>query len=568
MNKQPQNRIPQFPFPPLASFDLRRARNETSPPTFEQLSGAVAGQDPFEPLDSRGPPPSEYKTVGILGGGTAGYITALTLRRLRPDLKVTVIESSKIPPIGVGEATTPEIVPYLHVLLGLDVQEFFREVRPTIKLGIRYEWGLPGDYHFNFTFDPGRPLESHLYDGHIRNVSLQSVLMSDMTTPLFWDGMQYRSLLADYPFAYHLDNKRFIAYLNRQVTKAGVTMLDTEIRNAQVADGACGEPEIASLTDCDGREHKFDLYIDCSGFGSFLLEKTLGSEFESFASTLFTNRAIVGAEPLRDGPRAFTTAQTFDHGWCWNISTMDENHIGYVYSTNFTTDEQAELELRREKPHLGEVRGIPFRAGRHRDFWKGNVVAMGNAYGFVEPLESTGIQCLLHMNMFLVNQFPTFKAETAVREGLNQRVRELWDSVRWFLGAHFKFNRRRDTPFWKAYREDCDLSGAAEVLQTFRESAPLVYHLKGLKQLMAFPPYGYDIMLFGQGVAARTMPPRETEAVYRRRVDSYKRLSAMGLNQQQLFQVLTTHRPDLLYEIVQRPSSWLYKYHTAVRQLA
>jgi len=109
-------------------------------------------------------PSSEYRTIGIMGGGTAGYLTALTLKAGRPELDVTVIESSRIPIIGVGEATTSEIVPYLHRILGFDVHEFYQEVQPTWKLGIRFVWGLPGDYSFNFPFDLPRPLESLVYE--------------------------------------------------------------------------------------------------------------------------------------------------------------------------------------------------------------------------------------------------------------------------------------------------------------------------------------------------------------------------------------------------------------------
>src|SRR5262245_19014431 len=120
---------------------------------------------------------SEYRTVGILGGGTAGYLTALSLKAGRPELDVTLIESSKIPIIGVGEATTSEIVAYLHRMLALDIQEFYREVKPTWKFGIRFIWGLPGEYSFNFAFDIPLPLASLLYDGHLLNTSLLSILM-------------------------------------------------------------------------------------------------------------------------------------------------------------------------------------------------------------------------------------------------------------------------------------------------------------------------------------------------------------------------------------------------------
>jgi tryptophan halogenase len=151
--------------------------------------------------------------VVIIGGGTAGYLSALTLRAFHPDLDVTIIDSAAIPIIGVGEATTSEIIPFLHTVLNFDPGEFYEKVLPTWKLGIKFLWGNPGANSFNYPFDRGLLYESVLYDGDNRNATLNSALMSADLTPVLALNDPPLSLLSKTPFSYHLDNGRFVRYL-------------------------------------------------------------------------------------------------------------------------------------------------------------------------------------------------------------------------------------------------------------------------------------------------------------------------------------------------------------------
>jgi len=183
---------------------------------------------------ARGKRITELRSVGVIGGGTAGYLTALALKRVFPQLKVTVVASSKIPVIGVGEATTPLLPKMLHNFLGLDVVEFYEKVRPTWKLGIKFVWGKPGDYYFNYPFEPGDLIESLAYEGHINGANHQSRLMSKDRTPILElpDGT-WRSYLQYAPFAYHLENRRFVAYLAEQLPKFGIETLDRTVVDAE-----------------------------------------------------------------------------------------------------------------------------------------------------------------------------------------------------------------------------------------------------------------------------------------------------------------------------------------------
>ncbi|MGH9142730.1 MAG: tryptophan 7-halogenase, partial [Thermoanaerobaculia bacterium] len=313
---------------------------------------------------------SAIRTVVIVGGGTAGYFAALALKRAFPDVDVTLIESSQIPIIGVGEATTTLMPPFLHWQLGIDIVELYREVRPTWKLGIKFDWGLPGDYSFIYPFGDGNPVEAYAHDGHIANQSLCSLMMAAGRAPIVTgDDGEPISLLEDMPFAYHLENKSLVAYLQTCARRAGILHIDAEITDVAVsADGGSVDRLILD----DGRVIRSDLYVDASGFRSLLMEKTLRSPFISFAPSLFCDGAIVGEIPQDGAIEPYTTAQTMDAGWCWRIPVYGEDHYGYVYSSAHLTVDQARAEMRASHPRLGDTWTVRFRSGRHQEFWKGN----------------------------------------------------------------------------------------------------------------------------------------------------------------------------------------------------
>ena len=419
--------------------------------------------------------PSESESlvtsVGILGGGTAGYLTALALRRKVPGVAVTLIESPDVPIIGVGEATTPLMPQFLHVDLGLDIHRLFREVQPTFKLGIRFLWGLPETGDFHYPFGPVRFLEPVVYGGDIKAVSLQSLLMAAGAFPLYQEDGALVSRIGT-EAAYHLDNERFVAYLQRRAAEAGVERIEATVADVERSDD--GE-EIRALRTTDGRRLAFDLFVDCTGFRSLLLEGALGSPWIGFDSSLWTDRAVVGPVPHGGTVRPYTTAESMSSGWCWSTPQEDCDHRGYVFASAFQTPEEAESEMRRVCPGMGSARLVRFRAGRHAHFWKGNVVALGNSYGFVEPLESTALHMLIREIGLLVRVFPLRKGERGLPAELSQKVGAWWDYLRWFLALHYKFNRRIDSPFWRACREDVDVSHHAGLLAAFKERGPLTY---------------------------------------------------------------------------------------------
>ena len=522
------------------------------------LFAAVDTQWPVVTAPRWSKPVSAYRSIGVLGGGTAGYLTALTLRAMRPEIDVTVIESSALGVIGVGEATTSELPAFLHRVLGLDIGELFEQVQPTWKLGIRFQWSAP-DHHFNYAFDFGRPLESWLYDQSLEQVTLMSALMEAGKGLALHDGSRTRSLLNTFPFAYHLDNERFVAYLKARALEAGVQMLDRVVEDVELdAHGA-----VSALCTTNRERLSFDFYVDCSGFRSELLERRLGSRFESYESSLPTDRAIVADIPREGAINPYTTAEFMDHGWCWNIPMPDVNHRGYVYSSAFASEDQAVAEMRRKNPAMGDYWTVDFRSGRHQEFVIGNMAAIGNAYGFVEPLESTAMVATVWQAILLAQHLPELVGEVRKAEAMNREVAGMWDYLRGFLAVHYRFNRGYDTPFWDWCRHEVDLAGAAPIVDLWREGAPLVYQSFGRSVDrhhggVVFSNFGFDMMMFGLGeqpTAAR--PPREPEPSYRSRMAATGELAARCLPADETLRMLTTERPDLLRAAVDDPKGWM-----------
>jgi len=497
-----------------------------------------------------GPRPTALRTVGIVGGGTAGYLTALALRRKLPMLDVTVVESSKIPIIGVGEATTALLVHFLHSYLGLDVVDFYERVRPTWKLGIRFEWGPPGDYYYNSPFQFGRILEALAYDGDINRSCLASCLMSsDRTSILASRDGDYRSLLSEVPYAYHLDNKRFVRYLQEQATSFGIRHVDTVVTDAVVSENGSRIDHL--LTD-DGRRLEFDLFVDCSGFRSLLIEKALGSRYLSYASSLFADTAVMADIPNAAGVvRPYTTAETMDNGWCWTIPMEDSDHRGYVFSSAFCSLDQAADEMRRKNPTMGEPWSTRFRSGRHEEFWKGNVVAIGNAYGFVEPLQSTAIHMIIVEIQKMIESFPPESDLDAFQPIVNARVAEVWDHLRWFLAAHYRYNDRLDTAFWQACRATGDVSGIQTLIDLYKERAPIGSTPVRFEELddSTFGVFRHDLLFMGQQLPTTYAAPEQTRAAWSRITAANDRVVARALDHRSGLRVVREY-PDMLHRHV------------------
>ncbi|MHA3775179.1 FAD-dependent oxidoreductase [Verrucomicrobiota bacterium sgz303538] len=476
------------------------------------------------------------KTILVVGAGSAGLIAAISLKRKLPQVTIRVVRSPEIGVIGVGEGTTPNFPKHVFDYLGISRKRFFELADPTWKLGIRFLWGPRG--RFDYTFDQqldihwnDLPMPNGYYcDEEFRGTSVPSALM--------WHGKAFPRQPNGCPdiqgwHAFHIENKKFVDVLELLARENGVEIIDGKVTGSD----RLPEGGIAAVHLEDGRRLDADFFIDASGFRSELLGKTLAEPYVSFDPSLFCDRAIIGGWDRTSEPiLPYTTAETMDSGWSWQIE--HEHHInrGYVYSSRFISDDEAAAEFLRKNPKAPDSpRIVKFRSGCYRRLWVENVVAIGNSGGFVEPLEATAlmivcshVQTLLEMlNRSHLQPTPTW------RELYNDLAYQSWIDIRDFLAVHYKLNTALDTPFWRHCREETDISNVASLLKFYAENGPTGFCRYRLPRMENdFGIEGYLVMLVGNRAPyqAKHTPSATERQIWERRRAEFAAVAQNGLD--------------------------------------
>ncbi len=441
------------------------------------------------------------KRVVILGGGTAGFLAGLAFRQQLPELDVVIVRSKKMGVIGVGEGTIVSVVHFLHNFLGLDSKAFNRAVEPSIKLGIRYLWGERPFFNYTFTPQLSAPKPGlRLPTGYYCQDDFE---FADMSSALMCHDKACLRTPSGEPalrggFAYHLENEKFVEHLETLADDAGLTKIDDVVTGVER-----GPRGVKALQLESGDRVEGDFFIDCSGFRSELLGSTEGAEYVRFDDALLCDRAIVGGWARTNEPyHPFTTAETMDAGWSWQIEHDHAINRGYVFSSAFMSDDEAQAEFKRKNPALGSVRAVPFPAGAYRESWIGNVIALGNSAGFVEPLEATaiGMICDGVLNTVRVFEASGCRPMEAQRKQFNTMTFKNWTIIRDFLALHYKYNTRLNTPFWQAARADVALGDLGPLCEFYEAVGPDLSLLGPDLKRDFFGADGYLAMLVGQGV--------------------------------------------------------------------
>ena len=464
-------------------------------------------------------------------------MTALTLKRRIPQLEVAVVRSPDLGVIGVGEGTTVGFPRHFFEHLKLKPKQFFAEADPTWKLGIRFLWGPRKEFFYTFSYEfqqrqPELGRNNGFYvDGSTEWTGLVSAFMAHgKAFPRRADGLpRFHN-----NHAYHIENRKLVGWLEGLCRSLGITLQDATVTPER------GEGGIASLVTETGERLTADLYVDASGFRSELLGRTLGEPFLSYGDALFCDRAVIGGWARTDEPiLPYTTAETMEAGWCWQIEHENFINRGYVYGSAFLSDEQALGEFLRKNPKVtGEPRVVRFRSGRLARNWVGNVVGVGNAVGFVEPLEATALQVICVQASTLADSLlDSLREPTPTLVDLYNRFNaRAWDDIRDFLAIHYRFNTRLDTPFWRACRSDTALHGAGYLVKFFQENGPSV--VAGAQLLEASNSFGMDgylALLVGQDVAhgKRYSPPEAESRIWRDKCRLWGAEAARGLDVRQ-----------------------------------
>ncbi|MEY4879894.1 MAG: hypothetical protein RJB62_1363 [Pseudomonadota bacterium] len=436
--------------------------------------------------------------ITIVGGGTAGWITAAYLnQRLqwsetgRRDVKITVIESPNIGLIGVGESTVPTLKATMRYL-GISEPEFMQRVDATYKLGIWFDrWNVNknGDlipYVHPFTggktingYNPGYSFKQYGLLGReettdqdfVRTIAVTREAIENMQGPRALNGPRYGGALQ---YAYHIDAAKLAAFLSEVCKQRGVQHIRDDVVDVKLDDRGY----IGSLQLKEKGEWPIEFVIDCTGFKGLLINKALGEPFESYNDYLLNDRAIPMQVRHVDASNIVpvTGATAMEAGWVWHIPLHSRVGTGYVFCSAFKSDDQAMDEFRK---HLGPVAEgidaqpvIKMRVGRNRRSWVKNCAAVGLSSGFLEPLESTAIMTLELQARWILNNFPTTDFEEPLADQYNRQVANLYDEIRDFLGLHFSLNERKE-PFWNAVRNEAKKSDTLKYsLELWKHALP------------------------------------------------------------------------------------------------
>jgi len=411
-------------------------------------------------------PAGPVTSIVIAGGGTAGWMTAAALlhRLGRLGVKVTLIESSQIGTIGVGEATVPAIKRYFEAL-ELDPYEVLRATNGTLKLGIEFDGWRHEGHSFIHPF--GRygiqagPVAFHHIWNRLRAAGESAALDEySLGTQLcragrvFLPNPQPRGDFEMFDWAVHFDAGRFAQFLRQFCEARGVRRIDARLHEVQL------DPEsghIAELRLDTGESVTGQLYIDCSGFHRLLIERALKVGFEDWRHWLMCDRAIAlpcaAQSPTAIAP--YTRSRAMEAGWTWRIPLQNRIGNGYVYSSDHISDDAALAMLRAELEGeaLAEPNPVRFRAGHVRKFWSGNCVAIGLSAGFLEPLESTSISLIQAGIDKLIHFWPDTQLAPEVAAEYNRLSVQEYARIRDFIILHYSANGRSDGELWRYCRE-------------------------------------------------------------------------------------------------------------------
>jgi tryptophan halogenase len=454
------------------------------------------------------------RNVVIVGGGTAGWMAAAGLARMLRDdrFHVRLIESEAIGSVGVGEATIPHIH-YYNRLLGLEEDDFVRRTNATFKLGIEFvNWGGLGDRYIHPFGAYGQEMEGlHFHHFWLRHAATAAGRPLDdycMAILAARDGRFQRpdpskpnSPLGAITYAFHFDASLYARYL-RELAEAG-GVVRTEGKIVHVAQhGENGHVKSVELE--SGEIVLGDLFIDCSGFRGLLIEQTLRSGFEDWSPWLPCDRAVARACQKVADPLPYTRSTAKSAGWQWRIPLQSRTGNGHVYCSEYLSDEEAldSLNADLDGESLSEPNFLRFKAGVRRKPWDKNVVSLGLASGFLEPLESTSIHLIQTAVARLLTNFPDKSFNQPDIDYYNRRTILEFEQVRDFIILHYKATDRTDTPFWNYCRTMDIPRTLAERIAIYRENARLHRHDNEL-----FSETSWLAVLQGQNVAPQRYHP-------------------------------------------------------------
>jgi glycine/D-amino acid oxidase-like deaminating enzyme len=453
----------------------------------------------------------DYKNIVILGGGTAGWITAnlMAARWEGQGFNITLVESPNIGIVGVGEGSTPPLKHFFDEI-GIDETEWMKECDATYKTGITFpnwstkpgfksyfhpffteldQFTAPAFFHNNLLRRKGVDLE-----GHPNPFFLETEFAEQRLAPVAPPNFPFEIL-----YGYHFDSGMLGKYLQKVAEGRGV-----KYKQATVVDVVLDEEGFIDYLKTDQADMiKGDFFVDATGLGSHLLQRALGVPFISFADTLFNDSALVFPTDPEENPTPQTISTALKYGWIWKIPLTSRFSNGYVYSSKYVDDDDAETEMRE---HLGlldsdePTRRIKFKIGRVREHWVKNCLAVGLSQGFIEPLEATAIAMVQITAARFIEFFNKGDHTDKYRGEFNDFVNTRFDAVRDYIVCHYRTSSRTDTDYWIDNGSNEKISGSLrEILKSWKAGNDISDELKRQNLDVYFPDTSWNCLLAGMG---------------------------------------------------------------------
>jgi len=448
---------------------------------------------------------TRVQNVVVVGGGTAGWTAAASIARLiGANLNITLVESDAIGTVGVGEATIPPFRT-LHRLLKIDEADFLSRVQGTFKLAIRFEnWRQLGHDYFHAFGITGQGCWAAGFQhfwlkarelGFAEDYGRYSPELMASEANRF--GLLQENALS---YAYHIDATRYARYLRELAEQDGVTRVEGKISEVRRSESG----DIAAVVLESGQVVAGDLFIDCSGFASLLMDKTLGTEFEDWTHWLPCDRAIAVQTTLTGELNPFTRSIARESGWQWRIPLQTRVGNGLVYCSEFMSDDAARdmLLANLEGEMITEPRVLRFRTGQCVKHWHRNCIALGLASGFLEPLESTSIHLIQRGVIRLLQMFPYSGIVDSDRSEFNRQMDTEFRYIRDFIIMHYHVNERTDSDFWRRCREMTIPESLQHRLDLFHETGRL-FEAEG----DIFRENSWIQVMMGQGITPKSYHP-------------------------------------------------------------
>ena len=458
---------------------------------------------------------SKIKNIVILGGGTAGWMTASLLQKKWQELgiKITVVESPDIGIIGVGEGSTPLLKVFFDSL-DISESEWMPECNATYKNGISFNnWSTVADYESYFhpfpcsldfaTFGMLYKYSAMRRKGedvpaHPNRFSLMANLTEKKLAPIPSKNFPFH-----FQYGYHFDSVLIGKFLRNKAKAAGVEHIEATVET--VEQDAVGN--ITSLKLNTDQNLAADFFVDCSGFASVLLQKTLNVPFIDFSENLFNDSAIAMPTEIEANIPSETVSTALSNGWVWKIPLTNRFGNGYVYSSKYCTADEAETELR---THLGvldsdiESRHLKMKVGRVQETWRNNCIAIGLSQGFIEPLEATALQFVFSTIDEFSKAFEQGDFTAQYRNEFNKRMNTNFEGIRDYIVLHYKTNSREDSQYWIDNRENLNLStNLKEMLNCWYGVEDMEAALKRLNIGTYYSQRSWACLLAGVGIFPR-----------------------------------------------------------------